>query len=94
MPAEIQALLTMYGVAISLTAIIVTVYDKLAATRNPKGRIRERSLLIVGLLGGALPMIATMLIIRHKTSKKKFMLTLPLMIMLHTALLMYLYLQY
>lgn len=94
MPAEIKALLLMYGVAIAITSIIVTVYDKMAAKRNPKGRIRERNLLLLGALGGALPMIVTMIAIQHKTSKPKFMLGLPPMIMLHTAFLIYLYLQF
>ncbi len=94
MPAEVKALLIMYGVAISFVAIVATVYDKLAAIRNPKNRIRESSLLILGALGGALPMVLTMLIIQHKTSKKKFMLSLPFMAMGHAAGLMFLYLQY
>ena len=94
MPAEIKALLIMYGVAVGITSILVTIYDKMAAKRNPKGRIRERNLLFLGALGGALPMIITMLLIQHKTNKPKFMLGLPPMIMLHTAFLFYLYLQF
>ncbi len=94
MPPEIKALLIMYTVAIALTSIFVTIYDKVAATRNPKGRIRERNLLLLGALGGAFPMVITMIVIHHKTSKPKFMLGLPFMIMLHTAFLVYLYLQY
>ncbi len=94
MPPEIKALLLMYGVAIAITSILVTVYDKIAAKRNPKGRIRERNLLLLGALGGAFPMIVTMLLIQHKTNKPKFMFGLPPMIMLHTAFLFYLYLQF
>ena len=94
MPPEIKALLIMYTVAIAITSIIVTIYDKLAAKRNPKGRIRERNLLFLGALGGAFPMMLIMIAVNHKTSKPKFMLGLPLMIMLHTAFLFYLYLQY
>ncbi len=94
MPPELKALILMYGVAIALTSVIVTIYDKIAAKRNPKGRIRERNLLLFGALGGALPMILTMVLIRHKTQKPKFMFGLPLMIFLQTALAFYIYLQY
>lgn len=89
MPPELKALILMYTGAIWLTSIIVTIYDKIAAKRNPKGRIRERNLLLFGALGGALPMMLTMLLIHHKTRKPKFMLGLPAMIFGHMALFTY-----
>ncbi len=71
---------------ISLITAILTVYDKIAAKRGAR-RIRERTLLLCGFFGGALCEYAVMLLIRHKTRKKKFMITLPLFIILHAALL-------
>lgn len=70
---------------ISALAAVLTVYDKIAAKRGAR-RIRERTLLLCGFFGGALCEYAVMLLIRHKTRKKKFMITLPLFMVLHTAL--------
>lgn len=64
----------------------MTVYDKHAA-KHKKRRVRERTLLTVGFLGAALPMLLTMLAIRHKTLHKKFMWGLPAIILLHCGLL-------
>lgn len=65
-----------YIVVISIISIIITIYDKLAA-KNHERRISERTLMTFGLFGGALPMLITMLFIRHKTRHIKFMLGLP-----------------
>ena len=75
-----------YGIDISLLSLFLTVYDKVAATKRPRHRIREKTLLIVGFLGGATAMWLTMLLIRHKTRKPKFMILLPLFILLHFVL--------
>ena len=66
-----------YLLAINIVAIIATVYDKGAAKRK-KQRISEKSLLLIGFLGGAVAMYLTMQLIRHKTRRLKFMLGLPL----------------
>lgn len=68
-----------YLIIISLLAIGLTVYDKLAAIFN-KWRISERALLTVSALGGSVAMLLTMLIIRHKTRKPKFMVGIPVII--------------
>ena len=69
---------------VSLFAVIVTVYDKLAAKRH-KRRIPENTLLGIGILGGAVSMYITMKIIHHKTLHKKFMTGLPLIILLQAV---------
>ena len=69
-----------YWAAISVITIIVTVYDKIAAKKRPKHRVRENTLLLLGLLGGSLAEYVTMLLIRHKTLHKKFMIGLPVII--------------
>ncbi len=89
MTPETKALLLIYIIAITLTSILATIYDKIAAKRNPRNRIQERSLLTLGAIGGALPMMLTMVLIHHKTRKPKFMLGLPGMIFVHIALLTY-----
>ena len=73
-----------YILVIGIISVFFTIYDKIAAMKH-KTRIPERSLLIIGLMGGAIPMFAAMQIIRHKTKKPKFMICLPLFGVLHLA---------
>jgi len=67
---------------INVFAAAVTVKDKRAA-RLHRRRVPEATLLWIGFLGGAAGMLLTMKRIRHKTLKPKFMVTLPMMIVLH-----------
>ena len=80
-----------YWAAISLVTVIVTVYDKIAAKKRPKHRVRENTLLLLGLLGGSLAEYLTMLLIRHKTRHKKFMIGLPVIIAVQAAAVVLLY---
>jgi uncharacterized membrane protein YsdA (DUF1294 family) len=77
-----------YLIVISLLAIILTVYDKSAARRFA-WRIKERTLLIVSALGGSVAMLLTMLAIRHKTQRMKFMVGLPLIIITQIVIVVY-----
>lgn len=78
--------LYIYLAAISLISVIVCIYDKIAAKHRPKHRTREASLLWLSALGGSVAMFLTMQLIRHKTKHVKFMLGIPLIILLQTAL--------
>ncbi len=75
-------LLFVYFCGVQLIAVILTVKDKKNSVKG-KWRISEKTLLLTGLLGGALSMYITMLLIRHKTKHIRFMLLLPVMILLH-----------
>lgn len=81
-------ILLIYILTVGMLSVFLTVYDKIAAKKR-KTRIPERTLLILGLVGGAIPMLITMQIIRHKTKKAKFMIPLPLFSILHLALLLF-----
>ena len=70
---------------ISVTAAVVTLYDKIAAKKGA-WRIPEKTLLMIGFIGGAAAEYAVMQAIRHKTKHKKFMITLPLFIVLHVGI--------
>ena len=70
-----------YLAAISLLAIILTLRDKRAA-RKGQWRIKENTLLLVSVLGGSVAMLLIMRLIRHKTLHKKFMIGIPLIIIL------------
>ncbi len=77
--------LLIWFAVISVAAVIITIADKIFARRG-KWRIPEATLMLVGLAGGALAMLITMKVIRHKTLHKKFMFGLPAEIILHIAL--------
>ncbi|MBR6331683.1 MAG: DUF1294 domain-containing protein [Dehalococcoidales bacterium] len=79
-----------YLIFISIVAIVVTIYDKLIAGSD-KRRVPEKTLLIIAALGGSVAMYITMQIIRHKTQHKKFMIGIPV-IMVVQAILFALYL--
>ncbi|MDE7279976.1 MAG: DUF1294 domain-containing protein [Oscillospiraceae bacterium] len=66
-----------YLAAVSLIAIIMTVSDKSRAKKH-KRRIAEKTLFVTALLGGSAAMYLTMLAVRHKTKHKRFMIGLPL----------------
>ena len=70
---------------ISAVAMILTIADKHKAVKG-KYRISEDMLLTIALIGGAAAEYITMQCIRHKTQHKKFMIGLPLMILLQIAL--------
>ncbi len=71
----------LYLLIISVFSVIVTVTDKICAIYQ-KWRVRERTLFILSALGGCVAMYLTMLLIRHKTKHKRFMIVLPIMILL------------
>ena len=70
-----------YLIIINIFAVIITVHDKIAAIRG-RQRISEFTLLLVSVLGGSPAMLLTMLIIRHKTRKPKFMVGIPVILIL------------
>ncbi len=66
---------------ISIVAVVATVADKLRAKRG-SWRVPEAALTVISLLGGSVAMLATMLVIRHKTKHPKFMVGIPVIIIL------------
>ena len=79
--------LIIYLLCISLVAVVVTVVDKLSAIAQ-KRRVPERTLLTLSALGGSVAMLITMLIIRHKTRKPKFMIGIPAIILVQLVLIL------
>lgn len=71
---------------ISLIAIIVTCYDKIAAKHFPGHRTPEATLLAISAIGGSVAMYLTMQIIRHKTQHKKFMIGIPVIFFIQLLL--------
>ena len=75
-----------YLAIISLISIIVCIYDKKISKKNRvELRIPEKTLLLLSAFGGSVAMLITMLIIRHKTKHVKFMLGIPLIIVIQAC---------
>lgn len=72
-------ILAIYLILINLIAVIVTIFDKLCAVKR-RWRVKESTLLLLSALGGSICMYITMLLIRHKTRHIKFMLGIPLIL--------------
>lgn len=71
-----------YFAVVTLITCIVTIYDKIAAKKWPKHRVPEKILFLLALLGGSVAEFFIMLKIRHKTKHKRFMIGLPIIILL------------
>lgn len=78
--------LVFIGIA-SVTGVVLTVYDKIAAKAARRHRVPEAVLVTFGALGGALLMYIVMQLIRHKTRKPKFSVGFPVIILLQIGLL-------
>ncbi|MCL2137585.1 MAG: DUF1294 domain-containing protein [Coriobacteriia bacterium] len=84
MPRIVHILACSYLLLVSLVAVLVTVVDKRAA-ESGLYRVSENALLLVSLLGGSLAMYVTMRAVRHKTRHAKFMLGIPMMIVVQVV---------
>lgn len=78
-------LLLVYFLSVSFYSVALTCTDKRLAVKGGR-RIPEKKLFGAALLGGGAAMYITMRIIRHKTLHKRFMIGLPLIILLQTVL--------
>ncbi|MBQ7006636.1 MAG: DUF1294 domain-containing protein [Oscillospiraceae bacterium] len=71
-----------YLLLINLFGFILALSDKNRAIKK-KQRIRERTLLGFAILGGGVGLLLAMLIANHKTRKKKFIIGVPLITVIH-----------
>lgn len=74
-------LIIYYLCAVSLISAVICVYDKISAIRG-WWRVSESLLMTLSFIGGSVAMYAVMRIIHHKTRHNKFMLGIPLMIVM------------
>lgn len=79
-----------YFLAVSVIGAVVCIYDKLAAQRGWK-RVPERTLFFWALVGGGPGVYLTMLLIRHKTLHRSFMLGIPAIMLLQIVILIGIY---
>lgn len=77
----------LYIAVISLVSVIVCIYDKKISKKNRvELRIPEKTLLLLSALGGSVAMLICMLTVRHKTKHAKFMLGIPLIMVVQAAI--------
>ncbi len=85
-------ILVLYFAVINIVSIVITAVDKYnAMSKKRRKRVPERTLLLLAALGGSIGMYITMLLIHHKTKKPKFMIMLPIIIMIYIAILYAIY---
>ena len=93
MPDNFLLILLAYLALISIIAIFLTLRDKSTAAKG-KWRIKESTLLLVAALGGSIAMLLTMKGIRHKTKHAKFMIGIPVIIVLQLAIAFFIWWQW
>lgn len=67
----------LYYFITNVIAIMITIRDKVAAV-NKRRRVSEKNLMLLAILSSGIGMWITMLLIHHKTKKRKFMIGLPM----------------
>lgn len=70
-----------YFILVNFIAFLMYGMDKKKAI-DGKYRIAERTLLLIGVIGGSIGAMAGMKVFHHKTKHKKFVYGLPLIFML------------
>ena len=73
--------LIFYLIVINIVGALVTLYDKIAAKKGYR-RISEKALFIYAAIGASPLVYYTMKVIRHKTLHKRFMVGLPIIMIL------------
>ena len=70
-----------YLLIINIITLIAYGIDKYKSIKH-KYRISEATLVILAILGGALGAFLGMIIFHHKTKKKKFTITIPIIMLI------------
>lgn len=74
-----------YVSVINVVSFLVYSLDKWKA-KTGRWRIPERTLLLLALAGGSAGALAAMLMFRHKTKKVKFVISIPVMLVIHCVI--------
>lgn len=79
-----------YLAVMTIVGLIIMKADKTKAEKN-KWRIKEATLFLVSAIGGSLGTWAGMYLFRHKTKHWYFVVGMPLILIIHIALLVFLF---
>ncbi|WP_281347101.1 DUF1294 domain-containing protein [Virgibacillus doumboii] len=83
-------IIIIYLASINIIAFILMAVDKHKAKKQ-KFRIRERTLWVVAVLGGAVGAVIGMKQFRHKTKHRSFVWGMPLLVITQIILAVYLF---
>lgn len=75
-------IINIYLIALNIITFLIMGIDKYLAIKK-KYRISEFHLLTLTLFGGSVGSLLGMIIFRHKTKKMKFLIIIPLSIIIH-----------
>ncbi|MFB1080465.1 DUF1294 domain-containing protein [Jeotgalibacillus sp. JSM ZJ347] len=83
-----ETVFLIYYFILSLVGFISMKVDKKRA-RNDEYRISEKTLWMIAMMGGALGSWAGMNVFRHKTKHMTFRVVMPIIVILHSALIIW-----
>ena len=75
-------IVNIYLIIISILSLVLMILDKILAIKK-KQRISEFHLLTITIFGGSIGTIIGMILAKHKIRKLKFILLVPLSLILH-----------
>lgn len=81
-------ILKYYILIINILSFLTMGIDKQRAIRN-KWRIRERELFLLAIVGGSFGSIVGMQFFHHKTKHKKFVIGMPMILIIHLLIVVY-----
>ena len=83
-----ESLIIMYGLVINIIGFILYGIDKMKAQKK-QWRISEFTLLIISAIGGSIGALIGMVLFKHKLSKPKFYIGIPLFIVVDTVIMIF-----
>jgi len=79
-----------YLLIINIVTAFVFLIDKIKAKTNAF-RIKEKTLIMFCLFGGALGGLFSMVVFNHKVKKPKFAITVPLLVIIYAVITIYIF---
>lgn len=89
-PAPVSFGLLVFSGVLSVVDFFACVIDKRRARRGGR-RVRERTLLLLALLGGSPGLLVGMVVVRHKVRKASFLARFLAVLALQVALVLFLF---
>lgn len=81
---EMHKVAFLYVIIMNIIGVMMMEIDKSRAKRHA-WRIPERTLFLISLLGGSVGSLAGMYLFRHKTKHMKFVIGMPLILLIQIA---------
>ena len=78
-------MMNIYFIIVNILGFFLILIDKIKACKN-KWRIKENTLLLLAIIGVGPGEIISMLLFRHKTKKNKFIILIPIIIIVQTII--------